>query len=102
MSTQPEDIAPRRAKRSGGRAARQALRAAPLAEDIRPVRAGMDGGLYRPLSDAEVQRIHQAALQAMEEIGMSIEGISAVESWLVRPASGRPDSVRHLQNSCSI
>jgi putative ABC transport system permease protein len=29
-------------------------------------------------------------VQAMEEIGMSIEGISAVESWLVLPASGRP------------
>jgi putative ABC transport system permease protein len=29
-------------------------------------------------------------VQAMEEIAMSIDGISAVESWLVLPASGRP------------
>ena len=71
MSTQPEDLAPRRAKRSGGRAARQALRAAPLSEDIRPVRAGMDGGLYRPLTDAQVLRIHHAALDAMEQIGFA-------------------------------
>ena len=79
MSTQPEDTSPRRAKRSGGRAARQALRAAPLAEDIRPVRAGMDGGLYQPLTEAEVQRIHLAALQAMEEIGFADAPPSGVE-----------------------
>ena len=66
MSTQPEDIAPRRAKRSGGRAARQALRAAPLAEDIRPVRAGMDGGLYHPLSDAEVHRLKCGTVNALD------------------------------------
>ena len=72
MSTQPEDIEPRRSRRAGGRAARQALRSAPLAEDLRPVRAGMDGGLYRPLSDADVLRIHQAALQAMEQIGFCL------------------------------
>ncbi|MEO0342949.1 MAG: trimethylamine methyltransferase family protein [Pseudomonadota bacterium] len=59
------------ARRSGGRAARQALRAAPLAEDIRPVRAGMEGGYYKPLSQAGVERIHQAALDALEQIGIS-------------------------------
>ena len=31
----------RKSRRAGGRAARQALRAAPLADDIRPVRPGM-------------------------------------------------------------
>ena len=39
--------------RSGGRAARQALRKAPLTEDVRPIRAGMNGGTYKPLSDVE-------------------------------------------------
>jgi trimethylamine--corrinoid protein Co-methyltransferase len=58
-------------RRSGGRAARVALRAAPLAQDLRPVRAGMPGGQYKPLTDAQVLRIHQAALQALEEIGLS-------------------------------
>ncbi len=52
--------------RSGGRAARVALRSAPLAEDKRPVRAGMSGGKYKPLSDAEVLRIHHAALDALD------------------------------------
>ena len=60
-----------RSRRAGGRAARVALRAAPLAEDIRPVRAGMEGGLYKPLSDADVQRIHRAALEACETIGFA-------------------------------
>ena len=34
----------RGATRSGGRAARRAARAAPLAENMRPIRAGMQGG----------------------------------------------------------
>ena len=40
-----------RAGRSGGRQARVAMRAAPLADDVRPVRAGMPGGQYKPLSE---------------------------------------------------
>ncbi len=57
--------------RSGGRAARVALRNAPLAEDLRPVRAGLPGGQYKPLTDANVARIHAAALDALEQIGLS-------------------------------
>nr|WP_323776529.1 trimethylamine methyltransferase family protein [Amylibacter sp.] len=60
-----------RSRRAGGRSARQALRAAPLSDAIRPVRAGMDGGTYKPLSDAAVQRIYQASLDAMEQIGFA-------------------------------
>lgn len=59
------------ARRSGGRAARQALRAAPLTDDIRPIRAGMEGGTYKPLSDAEVLKIHNTALDALEQIGLA-------------------------------
>lgn len=58
-------------RRAGGRAARHALRSAPLAADVRPIRAGMQGGCYNPLSEAEVARIHHAALTALEEIGLS-------------------------------
>lgn len=57
--------------RSGGRAARHALRAAPLAEDIRPVRPGMEGGTFAPLSEADIQRIHHAAMDALEQIGLA-------------------------------
>ena len=58
-------------RRSGGRAARHALRAAPLSEDMRPVRPGLEGGQYNPLSEAGVARIHEAALQVLEEIGLA-------------------------------
>lgn len=58
-------------RRSGGRAARVALRAAPLAKDMRPVRPGMEGGCYAPLSQTDMERIHRAALDALEQIGLA-------------------------------
>ncbi len=67
----PEDRKERAGRRAGGREARRALRAAPLAEDIRPVRPGLEGGRYRVLSDGEVRQIHRAALQILEEIGLA-------------------------------
>jgi trimethylamine--corrinoid protein Co-methyltransferase len=66
-------------RRAGGRAARQALRSAPLAQDVRPVRPGMSGGTFKPLSDAEVQLIHIAALDALEEIGLADAPQSGVD-----------------------
>jgi trimethylamine---corrinoid protein Co-methyltransferase len=60
-----------RGRRSGGRAARHALRSAPLAQSLRPVRPGLEGGQYRPLSEVGVQRIHTAALDALEQIGLA-------------------------------
>ena len=62
--------APRPA-RSGGRAARTAARAAPLSEAMRPIRPGLPGGQYNPLTDADVAAIHAAALRALEEIGLA-------------------------------
>jgi len=66
-------------RRAGGRAARRALRAAPLAEDLKPVRAGLTGGLYKPLTEEAVQHIHQAALDALEEIGLADAPPSGIE-----------------------
>jgi trimethylamine---corrinoid protein Co-methyltransferase len=70
---------PRSARRAGGRAARVALRAAPLAEELRPVRPGLSGGRFRPLTDEGVSRIHEAALDALETIGLSQAPQSGVE-----------------------
>ncbi len=67
-------------RRSGGRAARRALRAAPLTDDQRAVRPGMEGGRYDPLTDADVARIHAAALQALEEIGLADAPASGAET----------------------
>ena len=58
-------------RRAGGRAARVAMRAAPLAENVRPIRPGLSGGQYKPLTDANVRRIHEAALDALENIGLA-------------------------------
>ena len=56
--------------RSGGRAARRAARAAPLENHLRPIRPGMEGGRYAPLTGADMDRIHNAALEALETIGL--------------------------------
>ncbi|MBT8415047.1 MAG: trimethylamine methyltransferase family protein, partial [Boseongicola sp.] len=66
-------------RRSGGRAARHALRSAPLAEDVRPIRGGMSGGTLKALSDAEVLRIHKAALTVLDEIGIADAPASGIE-----------------------
>jgi trimethylamine--corrinoid protein Co-methyltransferase len=66
-------------RRSGGRAGRVAVRTAPLAANLRPVRPGMSGGQYSALSDANVLRIHEAALDALETIGLSQAPPSGIE-----------------------
>ena len=71
--------AARRSARAGGRAARVAARAAPLAEDLRPVRPGLPGGQYKPLTEEGVRQIHAAALDALEQIGLSQAPPSGVE-----------------------
>lgn len=62
------DLSP---SRSGGRAARRAARRAPLAKHMRPIRPGMEGGQYKPLSQGDMEAIHNAALTALEEIGLA-------------------------------
>jgi trimethylamine--corrinoid protein Co-methyltransferase len=57
--------------RSGGRAARRAARTGPLAQHLRPIRPGLDGGRYEPLTAGDLDRIHQTALDALEQIGLS-------------------------------
>ena len=68
-----------RSRRAGGRAARVAARSAPLEESLRPIRAGLAGGQYKPLSDDNVARIHEAALDALEEIGLIDAPNSGIE-----------------------
>ena len=58
-------------RRSGGRKARQALRSAPLAEDLKPVHAGETGGRYRPLSDADVAAVSDNIFRILAEIGFN-------------------------------
>ncbi len=75
-------------RRAGGRAARIALRQAPLAEDARAVRPGMRGGAYRPLSDGQVDDVVEAALGLLEDLGMGqattefIDLVTAAGGWM--------------------
>jgi trimethylamine--corrinoid protein Co-methyltransferase len=63
------DQAETMSRRRGGREARRELRATPIPRDERAVKPGMEGGAYRPLSEREVERIHQGALEVLETIG---------------------------------
>ena len=62
-----------------GREARTAARAAGLPPELRPVQPGMEGGRYLPLREMDVARIHSAALDVLEEIGLSDAPESGVE-----------------------
>ncbi len=74
-----EESAVAGSRRAGGRAARVAARAAPLADNLRPIRPGLSGGQYKPLTEAGVKRIHEAALEALEVIGLSQAPQSGVD-----------------------
>lgn len=64
-------------RRPGGRAARiQARAAAPIERSVTP---GMTGGRYQPLTQAEIERIHNAALTALEQIGLADAPPSGIE-----------------------
>ncbi len=43
------------------------------------MRAGMEGGRYKPLTDAEMLKIHHAALDVLEQIGMADAIPSGIE-----------------------
>ncbi len=56
----------REAKRGGRRARLERVIANPA-----PTAEGMVGGLYRPLAPADLERIHRAALEVLERVGMA-------------------------------
>jgi trimethylamine--corrinoid protein Co-methyltransferase len=81
VALEQNDVQPdSRARRSGGREARRALRAAPLADDIRPVRPGLEGGRYRPLAENDIERIHEAVLTVLETVGFANAIPSCIEA----------------------
>ena len=74
-------------RRRGGRSARRELRATPKADHEKAVGPGLTGGQYQPLTEAEVKRIHEAALDVLENIGVGDPIPSCVD--LVTRAGGR-------------
>ncbi|HHL21645.1 MAG TPA: methyltransferase, partial [Aliiroseovarius sp.] len=71
---------PAATRRAGGRQARRKARAAPLDKAARPVRAGLHGGQYRPLTQAQLHDILEAALTALETIGLADAPASGIEA----------------------
>ncbi len=73
-------------RKRGGRTARHALRKAGPRQ--RPVKAGMPGGAYKPLTDADLEKIHRAALEVLETVGIAdatpevIELATAKGCWI--------------------
>ncbi len=71
MDNRPNADAPAtRRNRAGGRSARLAARAAGPEADRKPVWAGMSGGRFNPLTDADVLAIHRAALELLGSVGI--------------------------------
>ena len=79
--------------RSGGRAARRAARATALPDHLRPIRPGMEGGTYKPLTDDGVRAIHRAALEALETVGLADAPESGV-AYLTQAGAVRGDDGR--------
>lgn len=83
MST-VEDLSRRR----GGREARRALRARVVPMEEAAVKPGMEGGRYKPLANEDVGRIHRAALDLLETVGLGnpipscVEALTAKGCWL--------------------
>ena len=71
-------------RRRGGRDARVALRARAIPREEAAVRPGMSGGHYKPLTDADMQRIHAAALTLLETVGFDQAIPSCVEAVTAR------------------
>ncbi|WP_406645520.1 trimethylamine methyltransferase family protein [Aliisedimentitalea scapharcae] len=65
----PNMSARRPSRRSGGRQARLVTQSETTGNEA--VRAGLSGGRYKPLSDADMERIHNAALTILDRTGLS-------------------------------
>ncbi len=79
-------------RRSGGRRGRVEKRSRGPAE--RPIRPGMEGGRYKPLSDRETEQIHETSLELLEKVGIA----DPIDAWRDRvvAAGGWMDSEKRL------
>ncbi len=79
MSIDQIEAPARDAGRRGGRDSRVAARSRPLGNDERPVWPGLPGGKFKVLNDAEIQKIHHAVLDVLEQIGFADAIPSTIE-----------------------
>jgi trimethylamine--corrinoid protein Co-methyltransferase len=71
----------KRSKAAGrrGRAARMTVREQAQSQRARAVWPGIEGGAIKPLSDRELERINEGALQVLERVGMANAGPEVIE-----------------------
>jgi len=74
-------------RRSGGRKARVAQRAAPLAPEQKPVRPGETGGHFEPLKAEGVAAIRENIFRILEEIGFGDATAHCIEACTAAGAS---------------
>lgn len=79
----------RRSSRRGARAMKRAQRAGPLEAADRAVSPGQSGGRYHPLTEADMQAVHQSVLEVLSSIGLSQAIPSCISA--VTEAGGRYD-----------
>ncbi len=92
----PSGRAAQRSRRGGGgRAGRIAARQAPLAADVRPVRPGLPGGRFTPMSETDMQQVYDTALNLLEGVGMG----SPIDTFVdvVTAAGGHVDDAGRLR-----
>jgi trimethylamine---corrinoid protein Co-methyltransferase len=71
-------------RRRGGREARKALRSRPIPMAEAAVRPGMVGGQYKPLTEHDMQRIHETALKLLETVGLAQAIPTCVEAMTAK------------------
>lgn len=71
-------------RRRGGRDARRALRSRPLSAADSAVHPGMEGGHYKPMSQRDMERIHDAAMRLLETVGLSQAIPSCAEAMMAK------------------
>ena len=58
------------------------------------IRKGLEGGSYRPLTAEAIDKIHQAAMQVIEEVGFQVNSQTAMS--LFEKAGGRIDREKRI------
>ena len=58
-------------RRTNSREAKIAMRKAALADDLKPVHGGLEGGQYRPLTDIDIAAINDTIFRILAEVGFA-------------------------------
>ncbi|MET2832976.1 trimethylamine methyltransferase family protein [Mesorhizobium shangrilense] len=83
-----------RASRRGGRDARRTIRTAPNFEMLPTLKRGLP--VVEPMDAEQVERIHEASLAILEEVGVVFRDPIAIEDWKRAGADVRANDRVHL------